>query len=192
MSKLIKVVLTGLMIYLLVGSAIGATQKEKIVMTYATRQETMTFDPAKNADETQCACIANTYDTLIRVLKAGGPVVPWLAESWDISKDGKTYTFHLRKGVLFHDGTELTAEDIAFSMDRMLRIKRGFFWIWADLLDPGDVKAIDKYTVAFPLKEAFGPFVTSLVQFAIVNKDLILAKKKEMLPIMKCLHEMSD
>ena len=46
--------------------------------------------------------------------------VPQLAESWDISEDGLTYTFHIREGVSFHDGTPLTPEDVAFTFQRGL------------------------------------------------------------------------
>ena len=104
----------------------------------------------------------NIYDPLVWPTK-GGPPKPHLAESWDVSDDGLTYTFHLRKGVKFHDGTELTAEDVAFSMDRMLSISKGFAWLWKDVLDVGDIEAADDYTVAFHLNEPYGPFIAGLV-----------------------------
>ena len=47
-----------------------------------------------------------------------GEIVPGLAESWEISDDAKTYTFHLHDGVTFHDGTTMDAEDVKFSLDR--------------------------------------------------------------------------
>ena len=174
MHKLIKTVAVGLIVGVLVGFAVGAN--EKVVFKYATMQETMTFDPAKNFDYSQCACIGMTYDQLVRKFEMQEPVGPWLAESWDVSDDGKTYTFHLEEGVLFHDGTELTAEDVAFSMDRLLSIQMGFSWIFSDVLDPGDVEVIDKYTVAFHLNYPFPPLLDGLVQFSVLNKDFVLAK----------------
>lgn len=60
---------------------------------------------------------ANVFEGLTR-FASDGAVVPGLAESWDISEDGLTYTFHLREGVTFHDGTDFTAEDAVFSLDR--------------------------------------------------------------------------
>jgi peptide/nickel transport system substrate-binding protein len=89
-----------------------------------------------------------------------------------------TYTFHLRKGVKFHDGTELNAEDVAFSMDRMLSIGFGFAWLWKDVLDVGDTEVVDDYTVAFHLNEPYGPFIATLVQFFVVNKDLLIANQQ--------------
>jgi ABC-type transport system substrate-binding protein len=59
------------------------------------------------------------YDGLVRLDKNFN-IVPSLAEYWEISPDGEKYTFHLRKGVLFHDGEELTAEDVKYSLERIL------------------------------------------------------------------------
>ena len=60
---------------------------------------------------------ANVFEGLTR-FASDGAVIPGLAESWDISDDGLTYTFNLRAGVTFHDGTDFTAEDAVFSLDR--------------------------------------------------------------------------
>jgi len=174
MKRLITIVLVGLVVVLLGGLVTGVAQEGKVVLTFASHQESMCLDPAKPVDETEVGCIVNCYDALVRMLKMGEVPVPWLAESWDVTEDGLTYTFHLRKGVPFHDGTEVTAEDVAFSMDRMLRIKRGYSWLWEKILDPGDVEDIDNYTVTFHLNKPFGPFLSTLLQFPIANKDLIM------------------
>jgi peptide/nickel transport system substrate-binding protein len=58
------------------------------------------------------------YDQLVRVDTSGTTLEPALAEKWEISPDGLTYTFHLRKDVLFSDGTPLKASDVKFSIDR--------------------------------------------------------------------------
>ncbi|ERM02588.1 hypothetical protein Q644_02020 [Brucella intermedia 229E] len=65
----------------------------------------------------------NVYDRLVEaetVAPGQSEIVPSLAESWEVSEDGKTYTLHLRKGVMFHNGEELTADDVVFTYDRML------------------------------------------------------------------------
>ena len=64
------------------------------------------IDPAVGNDYVGSTSLANLYDSLIFPNAQGG-VDPWLAESWDVSDDDLTYTFHLRQGVKFHDGSEL-------------------------------------------------------------------------------------
>src|SRR5690606_24014994 len=60
---------------------------------------------------------ANVFEGLTRIGPAG-EVLPALAESWTVSEDGKSYTFRLRSGATFHDGTGFDAEDVKFSLDR--------------------------------------------------------------------------
>ena len=64
----------------------------------------------------------NVFDRLIEsetTSPGQSALVPGLAEKWEVSGDGKTYTFHLRQGVKFHDGAELTADDVVYTFDRM-------------------------------------------------------------------------
>ena len=60
---------------------------------------------------------ANVFEGLTRI-NENGEVIPALAESWEVSEDGKTYTFKLHAGVKFHDGSDFNAEDVKFSLDR--------------------------------------------------------------------------
>lgn len=150
----------------------------EVSVTYATQQTTVTLDPAIHVDETESLHVMNVYDPLVWPTKGGAPQ-PHLAESWEVSDDGLTYTFKLKEGVKFHDGTELTAEDVAFSMDRMVSLGRGFSWLWQDVLDVGDTEVVDDYTVAFNLNEPYGPFLSTLVQLFAVNKDLLIENKQD-------------
>ncbi len=158
--------------------AAPAEEPEEISITYATQQTTVTLDPAIHVDETESFHVMNVYEPLVWPTKGGAPQ-PHLAESWEVSDDGLTYTFKLKEGVKFHDGTELTAEDVAFSMDRMLSLGKGFSWLWQDVLDVGDVEVVDNYTVAFHLNEPYGPFLSTLVQFFVVNKDLLVENQED-------------
>ena len=67
------------------------------------------------------------FDNLIRrdPRDSGKTIIPDLAHSWEIAKDGKTYTFLLRKGVQFHDGAELTADDVKATFDRIVKPPQG-------------------------------------------------------------------
>jgi len=77
------------------------------------------LDPALNYESDGDAIILNVYDQLVTY---AGPkateFVPSLATDWTVSEDGKTYTFTIRKGVKFHNGADLTAEDVAYSLQR--------------------------------------------------------------------------
>ena len=68
------------------------------------------------------------FESLV-ALDLKGKVQPNLAESWEVSKDGKTYTFRLRKGVKFHNGQEMTAEDAKFAIDYTLNPRNGAYGI---------------------------------------------------------------
>jgi peptide/nickel transport system substrate-binding protein len=150
---------------------------EEISIIYAGQQTTVTLDPATHVDETESMTIMNIYEPLLMPSKGGAPA-PHLAESWEASPDGKTYTFKLKEGVKFHDGTEMTADDVVYSVDRMVSIGKGFSWLWKDVLDVGSVEVLDDYTVAFNLNEAYGPFLATLVQFFVVNKDLLVENQQ--------------
>ena len=128
------------------------------------------IDPAVGNDASSSTSLANIYDTLI-FPNADGGVDPWLAESWDISDDGLTYTFNLRDGVNFHDGSDLKASDVVYSYNRLQTIGEGF----AFLISDAEVKAVDDSTVEFKLSAPSGLFVPSLVRLYIANEDLVRA-----------------
>ena len=111
------------------------------------------------------------YDSLLGVdLK--GNIQPYLAESWEISPDGKIYTFRLRKGVKFHDGREMTAEDVKFCMDYTMNPKNGATGL-SRLSGVTKVELLDKYTVKIHLKEAspvFLAYLTDIQSFPVIPK----------------------
>jgi len=138
------------------------------------------IDPAVGTDFSDSMALANLYDTLV-FPNLDGSIRPHLAESWDISDDGLTYTFHLRKGVKFHNGDELTAEDVVFSAERLFTIGEGFAYLLQTKDKDGNItagiksaKALDDYTVEFTLARPFGPFVPALVRLYILNKSQVL------------------
>jgi len=138
------------------------------------------IDPAVGTDFSDTMAIVQLYDTLI-FPNLDGSVRPHLAEKWDISDDFLTYTFHLRKGVKFHNGDELTAEDVVFSTERLFNIGEGFAYILQTKDAQGNiisgiesVKAVDDYTAEFKLARPFGPFVPALVRLYILNKSQVM------------------
>jgi peptide/nickel transport system substrate-binding protein len=147
---------------------------EKIIRQ--TQSWPLNIDPAVGSDYVASVCFANLYDTLV-FPNPDGTVKPWLATDWQISDDGLTYTFNLRHGVKFHNGDELTAEDVVFSMQRMLTIGEGYGYLFTTTVQ--DVKALDTYKVQFTLKKTFGPFLSALVRLYILNKNQVMANIKK-------------
>jgi peptide/nickel transport system substrate-binding protein len=94
------------------------------------------------------------FDNLIRrdPRDSGKTIIPDLAHSWEIAKDGKTYIFHLRQGVQFHDGTDCTSADIKATFDRIAKPPPGISIPRTPLFRAvSEINARDKYTVEFKL-----------------------------------------
>src|SRR5262245_14697884 len=100
----------------------GAAQTRFV---FANESNYDTMDPHAAFDVGRVAVRLNLYDGLYRWLDNPPVLQPWLAESHTVSADGLTYTFKLRRGAKFHDGTEITAEDVKYSMERILARKKG-------------------------------------------------------------------
>jgi peptide/nickel transport system substrate-binding protein len=116
-----------------------------------------TFDPNYHYDNATSCWIMRFYDPLVFMNREKtDEFVPNLAESWDISDDGRTYTFHLREGVKFHEGGDLDAHDAAYSVWRGLIQDRtyGPFWMYWDAIfgvETAEGYAIDKANAALGL-----------------------------------------
>jgi len=118
------------------------------------------------------------FDNLIRrdPRDSGKTIIPDLAHSWEIAKDGKTYTFHLRQGVQFHDGAELTAEDVKATFDRISKPPQGISIPRSVLFKAvSEIAAPDKYTVQFKLSEPRPP---TFIMSAIASGWNVILRKK--------------
>ncbi len=121
----------------------------------AAAQEPDTFDPPNIVDVNVQQIAMNLSDRLTE-FAPDMSVRPGLAESWSVAADKVTWTFKLRKGVKFHDGTTLDAEAVKFNFDRILDekkpVKRRTFYT-----DIQTVRVVDSSTVQFTTKKPFGP-----------------------------------
>ena len=131
------------------------------------------FDPAKATLGMSHAVIEQVYSTLMSLDSDANPY-PDLAESVDISPDGLVYTFKLRSGVKFHDGTPLVAEDVKFSLDRLMDPKTGYSYA-AQLTPISKIEVVDPLTVKLTLKEPSGPLLVNLAfpGSSIVSKKIV-------------------
>lgn len=153
------------------GGDTGGTSGTHESIVRLTADSTPVLDPATHNGNSSTIAYCNLYDTLVFPTPDG--VEPDLAETWEASEDGMEYTFHLKEGVLFHDGTELTASDVVFTAKRLLAIGQGFAYLYSSIIQ--DVVADDDYTVRFILNNPYGPFVSTLARMYIVNEDLVMA-----------------
>jgi len=118
------------------------------------------------------------FDNLIRrdPRDSGKTIIPDLAHSWEIAKDGKTYTFRLRQGVQFHDGAELTAEDVKATFDRIVKPPTGISIPRSILFRAvSEITAPDKYTVQFKLAE---PRPVNFIMSALASGWNVIVRKK--------------
>ncbi|UCD71678.1 MAG: ABC transporter substrate-binding protein [Syntrophobacterales bacterium] len=176
MIRVNKILCISLLVCLVVvGVASMGAGEEKRILRY-TQAFPTAIDPAVGGDYSSTRALTILYDTLVYPDKTGAPQ-SHVAESWEVSPDGKTWTFHLRSGVKFHNGDELTAEDVAFSMERLVTIGEGWAFLFTGLVERTEL--VDKYRVRFSLKNPFGPFLTILYKFYIANKDIIVANIKK-------------
>jgi peptide/nickel transport system substrate-binding protein len=111
--------------------------------------------------------LMNMYDGLVRYADGSLEVEPALATSWEISEDGTEYTFSLREGVTFHDGTPFNAEAVEFNFERMLDedhpyADTGPFPLSFFFSSVQDVEVIDDLTVKFTLDAPYAPFLSNL------------------------------
>ncbi|UCH27475.1 MAG: ABC transporter substrate-binding protein [Trueperaceae bacterium] len=135
-----------------------------------------TFDPLGSADSRVNTPSINMYNALMQFVPGTSEVVPELAESFEVSADGMHYTFRLRAGVLFHDGSELTAEDVKYTIDRMLALQTGV----ARSLGPVQgATVLNEGTVRIDLEFPFPSLPAALARLYILNADLVQANEED-------------
>jgi peptide/nickel transport system substrate-binding protein len=168
------------------GQAAGAAQptaqtseiKRGGTLVVALEQNPKTFDPRVYTDLFSGYVVNQVIETLAKYDENLQPQ-PWLAERIDVSPDGLTYTFALRQGVKFHDATEMDAEAVKFSVDRVRSFQTGPSY--SDAQDIADTVVVDKYTFRLTLKEPNAAFMTELAGRigAVVSPAAVKAKGDE-------------
>nr|MBO6294765.1 ABC transporter substrate-binding protein [Schwartzia sp. (in: firmicutes)] len=130
-------------------------------MTVGVAIDAKNLDP-QNSVDTYSFCLTNQiYETLYTVDGKTRKLTPVLAESYD-QIDEKTYRFHLKKGVKFHNGEELTADDVVYSFKRAMSKESVYAKSKAKYIDPNGFEVIDRYTVVVKTTTPFGGFLESM------------------------------
>ena len=126
-------------------------------LTIAEMADLQQLDPHKSMSAMEANGFTLICESLVATDKDGN-FMPCLAESWDISDDATEWTFHLAKGVKFHNGRELTAEDVKFNIERIIDPNTGSSCA-SKFYALDSVSAVDPYTVKFKLKGPSGSFL---------------------------------
>ena len=141
--------------------------------------EMNSLDPADHMDVGRSPGRINFFDGLMRWRDNPPKLYPWIAESYEGTADCKNWKFRIRKGVKFHDGSDVTADDVIQSVERLLALGTGAGGVLKPLVPPGTTKAPDKYTVEFRLKRGFAPFPGLTHFLNIVNMRVLKRYEKE-------------
>jgi ABC-type transport system substrate-binding protein len=133
-------------------------------LTMAISKDISVMNPVVNTSSTDKLVRDLMYEPLL-ALDQQGRVQPHLAQSWEVSPDGKVFTFRLRQGVKFHDGQEMTAEDLKFALDYTLEPKNAAYGYKAlSLIERGE--APDAYTLRIYTKRPAPALLTTLAQIS--------------------------
>lgn len=120
---------------------------------YGLEQEVLSLDPAYSYSLTTSIPVSTFCESWLTTDPENpSTLVPLLAESWEVSEDGKEYIFHFRKGVHFWDGTELTSADVVFSFDHIMDEAVASYVSWMHT-SVEKIEAVDEYTVKVTLKD---------------------------------------
>jgi peptide/nickel transport system substrate-binding protein len=171
------------------GSAIAAPTTGG-TLVFGRGGDSVGLDPAARTDGESLNVTDHIFDNLVTFKPGTTEVIPSLAEKWDISKDGLTYTFNLVKNAKFHDGTPVNADAVVFSFKRQSDQKHeaykfsGPYSYYAAMgLDAliKDVTKKDDYTVVFTLTKPNAPFISTLGMqaFAIVSPTAVKKYKND-------------
>lgn len=151
-----------------VNGVLAAQPKHGGTLVVASTQDPTGLDPITARGNASFQVIAQMYNGLTKYKTGTFEVEPALAESWQISADGLTYTFKLRKNVTFHDGTAFDADALFFNIDRILNKQNPHYpkgrmgqmpIIYGQV---ASYKVVDQFTFQFQMKKPYAPFLACL------------------------------
>jgi peptide/nickel transport system substrate-binding protein len=156
MRKIAAVAVLVALISTLTGAASAGAQSEsgedkKLVLRIGDTNDIDGFNPFKLVEVPSFEIMDLTYDLLVDFSPKDSSPVPGLADSWEHSKNGLTWTFHLNKEAEWQDGKPVTSEDVAYTFNRILKEKQGLYIDYVKQIDK--IETPDKHTVVFTTKD---------------------------------------
>lgn len=193
-NKSMRLLTTSAAMALLMASApqaFAATPADTLVQGWAF-DDIITLDPGEAFEISTAEVTANTYSKLVNLdMNDTSKVVGELAESWTISEDGMTYTFKLKPGLKFASGNPITAEDVAFSFERAVKLDKSPAFLLTQFGLNGDnvadkAKAADETTFVLSVDKAYAPsfvlnVLTSTVA-SVLDKKVVMENAKPVTP----------
>jgi len=150
-----------------------ATMKKGGNLTEGWTADIQTFNPILTKDATSGRIIGLLFDKVLNIDPDTLQPTANLATKWDVSPDGKTYTFALKQGVKWHDGRPFTADDVKFSYDLYMNPDTGTPRAGELNQRIASVTVTDPQTVVFVLKDVSAPFLVNNMVYAIVPKHIL-------------------
>ena len=169
--------LTRVLALSLMASALAFSVAQTLVVARGT--DALTLDVHRATDSPTATTISHIFETLMDLTQEG-EIVPRLATDWNVSADGLTYTFTIRQGVTFHDGTPLTAEIVRGSLMRLWDVDNAFSYRFL-INTVTEMEAVDEYTFVMRLEKPFAPLLYHLTHTftSIMNPAAIEAAGEE-------------
>ncbi len=171
--------------------AFADTPKDTLIEAFAI-DDIISMDPGEAFEFSTAEMTANTYSKLIALdPNDSSKVVGDLADSWTISDDGLTYTFKLKPGLKFASGNPITAEDVAYSFERAVKLDKSPAFLLTQFGLNGDnvaekAKAVDETTFVFTVDKSYAPsFVLNVLTStvgSVLDKKLVLENTKAVTP----------
>jgi len=152
---------------------------DRKILVYSGGQAVPVLDPHVRYDWSTRMMQQSVYDGLLKYVGNPPQIIPWLAERYEASPDGRAYTFTLVGNARFHNGDPVDAEAVRFSFERALKLNAGVAWMLKDFLRPEGVRAVDPRTVRFTLERPFAPFISYVPWWYVVNPRQVMANQAD-------------
>ena len=143
------------------GAQSESEKDEKLVLRIGSTNDIDGFNPFKIVEIPSYEVMGLTYDYLVDFSPKDSSPAPGLADSWETSEDGLTWTFHLNKDAKWQDGKPVTSEDVAYTFRRILEEKQGLYIDYVRQIEK--IETPDKHTVVFETKDPSVQMLSMLV-----------------------------
>lgn len=157
---------------------VSVGERAESILRTALLTAPLNYDPAMAYDQDSGQILVNVHSGILSI-GASGEILPGIAKSWYVEDDNLTWIFNLRKGAKFHNGAEVTAEDVKYSYERLLSpdVKSPNNWYLEQIEGSQDftarrtrevsgIKILDRYRIALKLSSPYSGFLLNLAQFS--------------------------